>query len=205
MKARVAACAAMLVLGATPAAAHRLDAYLQATTIHVGKDRLQAHIRLLPGVAVFRTVVGAIDTNADGVLSGAEQRAYALVVLRDLSLAVDGQPLPLTLTTCKYASVSELQEGRGVIEIDFEATAPRGGPDRQLTFENHHQPRIGEYLVNALVPRDPDIHITGQSRNYKQSSFQLKYAQAGVGTRPASAAWWSGITAWLLAPGARAP
>lgn len=105
----------------------------------------------------------------------------------------------------KYASVSELQEGRGVIEIDFEATAPRGGPDRQLTFENHHQPRIGEYLVNALVPRDPDIHITGQSRNYKQSSFQLKYAQAGVGTRPASAAWWSGITAWLLAPGARAP
>ena len=47
------------------------------------KDRVQAQIRLTPGVAVFPIVLAKIDTDADGVISEAEQRAYAERVLGD--------------------------------------------------------------------------------------------------------------------------
>src|SRR5262249_5569526 len=84
-----AACGILLAIGA-PAFPHRLDEYLQATTISVEKDRVRAEVRLTPGVAVLPVVLARVDRDGDGVLSTVEQRAYAQRVLRDLSLAVDG-------------------------------------------------------------------------------------------------------------------
>ena len=191
----------MLLLIATPAHAHRLDEYLQATTISLGKDRVLAQIRLTPGVAVTPGLLKSIDTDSDGVLSDTEQRAYAERVLRDLSLAIDGTRLPLRLAEWKFASIAEMKEGRGEIQIDFDAAVPAGGAARRLTFENRHQPRIAEYLVNALVPHDPDVRVTRQSRSYEQASFELDYAQPVVSavpqSRPPSRPWWSGARGWL--------
>src|SRR6266404_125904 len=82
----------LLLLGAR-ASAHRLDEYLQAALISVEKDRVQVSMRLIPGVAVSSSVLASIDTNADGVISPTEQRAYAERVLGDLSLTVDGNRL----------------------------------------------------------------------------------------------------------------
>jgi len=180
MKTRLAAAGAILLLVGTPAAAHRLDEYLQATTISVEKDRVQAQIRLTPGVAVFPMVLARIDTDADGVISEAEQRTYAERVLRDLSLTIDGDHLRLRLVSLKFAKTEEMRKGRGDIELEFNADVPRGGPNRRLIFKNRHQRRIAAYLVNCLVPRDPDIRVTAQNRNYQQSFYQLDYVQAGV-------------------------
>lgn len=33
--------------------------------------------------------------------------------------------------------------------------------------------------MNCLVPRDPDIRIVAQNRNYSQSLYELDFAQAG--------------------------
>jgi hypothetical protein len=165
--------------------AHRLDEYLQATLLSVEKDRIHAQIRLTPGVAVFPIVFAGIDTDANQVISEAEQRAYAERVLRDLSLALDGDPLRLRLVSVKFAQIEEMTEGRGEISIDFDADLPLSGRNRRLTFENHHQRRMGVYLVNCLVSHDPDIRLGAQHRNDSQSFYQLDYVQAGV-------AWWSG-------------
>ncbi|PYQ52362.1 MAG: hypothetical protein DMF78_11445 [Acidobacteria bacterium] len=197
MKARQAAAGAILLLVPSPAHAHRLDEYLQATTISVEEDRVEAQIRLVPGVAVFPVVFRAIDTNSDGVIADAEQRAYAERVLRDLSLRIDGHRLPLRLVASKFGAVEEMKEGRGEIQIDFDAAVPGGGPDRRLTFENHHQSRIAAYLVNCRVPRDPDIRITTQDRNYEQSFYALDYVQARPRPAPPSLAWLRGVRAWL--------
>ena len=174
---------ALLLSVATPAFAHRVDEYLQATTISVGKDRVQAQIRLTPGTEVFATVLAAIDTDRDGVLSSAEQHAYAERVLGDLSLAVDGVRLPLRLVSSSFSDLDAMRDGRGVIQIEFDAMVPRGGSDRRLVFENHHFRRIADYLVNGLVPRDPDIAIRAQKRNYVQSRFEMRYVQAAAPTR----------------------
>ena len=194
---RAAAAAALLLFGAAPASAHRLDEYLQATTISVQKDHITAQLRLTPGVAVFPAAFAAMDADGDGVLSAAEQRAYAEVVLRDLSLTLDGVPLRPRLVAATFPTAEAMREGLGEIQIEFDAAVPAGGADRRLTFENRHQRRIAVYLVNALVPRDPDIRIVGQDRNDEQSVYRLDYTQAGAGPALLSLAWWSGPGGWL--------
>jgi len=172
-------CAVVLLAG-SPAGAHRLDEYLQATTIAVEKARVLAEIRLAPGVAVFPAVFADIDRDANGVASAAEQRAYAQRVLGDLSLSVDGRRLPLRLISSTFAPTELLREGRGEIELRLEADVPGTAAYRRLTFENHHQSRIGSYLVNGLMPRDADIRLAAQQRSYDQSFYQVDYADASA-------------------------
>ncbi len=197
MRAIQAAAGAILLLMATPACAHRLDEYLEATLIAVGKERVEAQIRLAPGVKVFPAVLQAIDTDGDRGISKAEERAYAERVLRDLSLSIDGDRLRLRLVSSASASLEELREGRGAIDIDFDAEVPRGGPDRRLTFENHHLSPIAAYLVNGLVPEDPEIRIQAQNRNQDQSFYQMDYVQAGAGSASPPAGGWSHAPSWL--------
>lgn len=197
MKTRLAAAGAILLLVGPSASAHRLDEYLQATIVSVEKDRVQAQIRLTPGVAVFPMVLSSIDTDADGIISEAEQRAYAERVLSDLSLAIDGDRLQLRLVSLMFAEIQEMKEGSGEIQLEFDADVSSRGPNRRLIFENRHQSRIAAYLVNCLVPRDPDIRITTQNRNYEQSFYQLDYMQADVRSGPQSSAWWSISWGWM--------
>ncbi len=177
MRPLAAILAALLLLGG-PAAAHRLDEYLQATLIAVGKDHIRASLRLAPGIAVFPTVLRTIDTDSDGALSEAEQRVYARRVLSDLSLSVDGQPLMLGLVSVAFPSLDEMKEGLGEIRIELAADLPPGGAERRLIFENHHQSGISAYLVNCLTPQDPGVRIGAQKRNETQSSLRLDYSLA---------------------------
>jgi hypothetical protein len=203
MKHRLIA-AALLVLAATPALSHRLDEYLQGTLISVEKNRLAAQMTLTPGVAVYPFVLAAIDTNSNGVISATEQRAYAWLVLRDLSLTVDGRPVTPRLVSVEFPTIDAMKEGRGEIRIEFQADIPNGGPNRKLTLVNRHQSRIAAYQVNCLVPRDPAIRIVAQKRNYLQSVYELDYVQAGSRPDPLSPAEWAGgrgglgVVAFLL-------
>jgi hypothetical protein len=186
----------ILLLAGMPAGAHRLDEYLQGAIVSVSKDRVQAQMTLTPGVAVYPMVLAGIDTDADGVLSPAEQKAYGERVLRDVTVTIDGHALTPHLVSLEFPSTDEMKEGRGEIRIEFSADLPRGGPSRTLTFDNRHQSRIAAYQVNCLVPRDPDIRIVAQNRNYLQSHYELKYVQTGA-AGPLSFAWWPGDQAWL--------
>ena len=192
MRRSLAAAGAILLSAGAPALAHRLDEYLQATLFSVEKNRVEAQIRLTPGVAVFPVVLANIDADANGLLSDAEQSAYAERVLRDLSLTVDGDPLQLKLVSTKFAGTEEMKQGLGEIQIEFRADLPPGGSRRRLIFTNHHQHGMAAYLVNSLVPRDRDIRLTAQSRNQDQSVYQLDYQQSGIPSGPFSTAWWSG-------------
>lgn len=189
--------AALLALAGTPAAAHRLDEYLQGTLLSIEKDRFQAQMTLTPGVAVFALVLSGIDTDADGVISDTEQRTYAARILRDLSLTIDGARLTPHLLSIRFPTVDEMREGRGEIQLEFDAALPSGGRNRKLTLENRHQSRIAAYQVNCLVPGDPDIKIAAQNRNYSQSLYELDYVRADVRAQPLLLALWSGGLGWL--------
>jgi hypothetical protein len=182
---------------ATPALGHRLDEYLEGTLVSVEKTRIQAEITLTPGVAVYPIVLADIDTNADGVISETEQRAYAGRVLRDLSLTIDGRPLRLQLLSTQFPTIAEMKDGLGEIRIDFSADLPSGGATRRLILENHHLSRIAAYQVNCLIPRDSSIRIVAQNRNYSQSFYQLEYVQAGAASNSLFLASWPGDGGWL--------
>lgn len=206
MRATLAAAFAMILLPAMPARAHRLDEYLQAATIAVERGRVQVQVSLAPGVAVFPIVSADLDRDADGVVSRAEQQQYAERVVGDLVLSVDGRRLPLRLLSSTFATTEALREGRGEIRLTLEADVPRGGPERRLTFENHHHRGIGAYLVNALAPRDADIRIGTQNRDYAQSFYRLDYSDAAASNLPSPVPWsppwkWLGGAAVALIAG----
>lgn len=169
------AAAIALLLGARGSFAHRLDEYLQAALISVEKDHVQVSMRLVPGVAVFSSVLAGIDTNGDGVISRAEQRAYAERVLGDLSLTAEGNRLSPRLVSVHFPAVEDMKAGLGEIRIELSANLPHGGPNRRLVLQNAHQSRIAAYLMNCLVPRDPDIRIVAQGRNEQQSVYRVDY------------------------------
>jgi len=171
---------ALLAVTAFPACGHRLDEYLQNTLLSVEKTELRAQMVLTPGVAVFPLLMAVIDSNGDGVISEAEQRAYTARVLHDLSLSIDGVRLSPAVTSLVFPALAEMKEGSGEIKIEFRAALPEGGGDRNLVFENHHQDSISAWQVNCLISRDPDLQIRSQLRNYTQSVYQLRYTQAGA-------------------------
>jgi len=195
--------AAIFALAASAAWAHRLDEYLQGTILSVEHDRLQAQMTLTPGVAVLPLVMAEIDRDADGEVSAEEQQTYAQRVLNEVSLAIDGVHLTPRLASVRFPALAEMKEGRGEIQIEWVADLPRGGRNRRLLFENHHQSRLSVYQVNVLVPRDPAIGIVAQNRNYTQSRYELEYAQMDVQSDVASklsgGVSWIGAMALLLA------
>jgi hypothetical protein len=170
----------LFMLVAIGASAHRLDEYLQGTIFSIAKNRLDVDLTLTPGVAVFPTLIPDIDTDGDGAISGAEQHAYAERVLADLSLNIDGHRLTAHLESAEFPAIDEMKEGRGEIHLQFYTDLPRGGASRKLVFENHHQNKISAYQVNVLIPRDPDIRIVSQNRNYSQSLYELDFEQSGA-------------------------
>ena len=197
MRAVAVGTVALLLSVTSVALAHRVDEYLQATTIAVEQDRVAVHMRLAPGIDVFPKVLALIDTDRDGAVAEGELRAYAERLARDLSLSVDGVRLPLRLVASKMEALEALQDGRGTIELSYDASVPRGSGERRLVFENHHQRALAEYLVNGLVPRDPAIRLGTPHRSYDQSVYRLDYSQSGAAVGPLSLDRWSRVAGWL--------
>jgi len=72
-----------------------------------------------------------------------------------------------------------MSEGVGTIRLT--ATTPvwsASAGRHRLVYRNAHRPEIGVYLVNALVPRDKDIQIAGQQRDWQQHELRLDYRVA---------------------------
>jgi hypothetical protein len=180
-----------------PARAHRLDEYLQATRITIGAERVGLELDLTAGVEMAAEVFGWIDANRDGQISSAEGEAYARQVLRSVVLSVDGRATSITLVDFRFPQYGEMSRGVGTIAVRATADLSGGGAGRhRVSFLNTHRPERSVYLVNALVPADPRIHIGGQQRDRAQHGLTLDY------TVGASAPWartWSLLAALGMA------
>jgi hypothetical protein len=188
MKLRLALAGLLLLCSATSAFAHRVDEYLQAAMLNLAGDRVEINLRLTPGIEVLGKVLAAIDRDGDGVISPAEQQAYADAVCREVSLTVDGELVPLAVKSATFPALAEMKEGVGDIVVRFEAPLPTIGASHRLLFENCHQPDISVYLANSLVPTNPAIVIHEQTRNLDQSMYRVDYTQSGDGATGAAGA-----------------
>ena len=198
MSARSAVIAVVALLWvAAPADAHRLDEYLQATTVRLHRDHLGLRVRLTPGVAVADRVLAAVDADGDGVASDDEWRAYADRFGRDLSLTVDGRPVPVRLVGSTFPPVAAVRDGTGDVVLNFDAAVPAAA-GHHVVLENRHRPTASVYLVNCLVPDDAGLRVTGQDRSYDQSVFRLDYAESAT-PAPAPAAAAAAAGRWTLA------
>jgi len=156
--------------------AHRLDEYLQATRISIELERIGVEMSLTPGAAVADNVFAGIDQDRSGTVSTAEAVAYARLVITSLTLSVDGRACVLTLEGYSFPQLVDMRNGEGIIRLSASAKIPQSsiGPHR-LAFANTHRSDIGVYLINALIPSDGRIRITGQSRDTLQNEFKMEY------------------------------
>ncbi len=164
-----------------PAAAHRLDEYLQATRISVGPDVVDVELDLTAGASVASTVFASIDQDGDGQLSRAECSAYATVVVTSAVLEADGQRTPLVLMSSECPTLRDMSGGVGTIRLTARAQVTTSAGRHALYFRNIHRADLGAYLVNALVPATNDLIITGQRRDEWQHELRLDYTAAGSG------------------------
>jgi hypothetical protein len=172
--------AAITLCACSVVRAHRLDEYLQATLLSIGRTQVEAEMTLTPGVAVFPAVMAAIDADGDGAISPAEQEAYARRAIGDLSVMVDGHAVTPRLGLVRFPEIAGMREGRGEIRIEFAGDLPRGAGRRRVTIENRHLTGISVYQVNALVPPDPEVRIVAQRRNYTQARYDVEFIQPGA-------------------------
>jgi len=168
----------MLVLPVT-ARAHRLDEYLQAARLSLAPDHILLKIDLTPGVDVAPAIFALINTDRDGRISKAEEKAYSNRLLQDVVLEVDGRPHHLEIIQSQFPSFQEMQEGSGTIRIEARAEWRATPGHHVLFFRNNHKTDLGAYLVNALVPGSPEISITGQYRDPLQREFRLTFNVTG--------------------------
>ncbi len=168
----------MLAAVVPPAAAHRLDEYLQATLLTVEKDIIKADLYLTPGVAVLPAVLADLDADGDGEFSATEQRAYAWRVLGDISFTLNGAHLTPRLVASAFPKLTDLKEGVGDIHLEIALDLPRAGIERTLRVENRHHRAIAAYQVNCLAPRDPAVRLTAPRRDETQSVYEVDYRQS---------------------------
>ena len=167
-----------VVLPAKEAVAHPIDEYVQNTYIDPAPDRTTLELNLTPGVLVAPEMIALIDTNGDGEISETEGEAYANEVLRDVSLEVDGEPQPLTLTSSQFPTPLDIRAGMGTIRLQVAAEAPEGVPgDHSLSFRNDHEPVNSKYLLNAFK-KSGEVEIAKQDRDRLQHAIRVDYAIA---------------------------
>ena len=189
-----------VVLTTTALQAHRLDECLQAARIAVEEDRVEIELGLTPGVAVAATIIGDIDRDRDGVLSGEEQRAYVKDVVNALRLSVDGRSLAIEAGPSVFPELAAVRAGEAIINLQFVASLPAMSAGRHyISFTNAFRRDVSVYMTNALVPEDDRITITAQQRDPEQRTTTIAYAIASR----SSEMWpvWMGAPfagAWLV-------
>jgi hypothetical protein len=117
---------ACVILCAKGAFAHRIDEYLQATLLSLESHRVQASMRLIPGILVSTSVIAGIDSNGDGAFSESEERAYAQSVLGDLAITINGKNVQPVLDSWSFPEPTQMRQGLGEIHIEY--SIKYGGP-----------------------------------------------------------------------------
>lgn len=166
---------AVLILLFQSATAHRLNEYLQATTIRISPEKLLLTVRLTAGRDVAASILKGIDVNNDKLISEEEQQKYVARFSRDVSFTLDGSAISPKLVFSSFPVVDAVTKGIGDIVIEFEINPGKKDSAHQLHIHNSHQRSVAVFLVNCLIPADANTHVISQDRSADQSDYTLAF------------------------------
>jgi hydrogenase/urease accessory protein HupE len=200
MKRKLAILSLALVIFIHSAQAHRLNEYLQATTVSLHKGNIQLHIRLTAGTDIAPQVLALIDKDRNNLLSAAEQEKYARSVLGDLTVIADGANIATQLQSWIFPAASEIKNGTGEIQLTVSGTISRNLVSHRIIIKSQHFSSAAVYLVNCLVPVDTTVHVTGQNRSLDQSVYTLDFTTSGINQNKSteSADHWSVVKTYFV-------
>ena len=168
--------AAGLTAFPTPAAAHRLDEYLQTTRLDIGADRIVLEIDLTPGASIASQIVEQIDANRDGRLTSDERNRYAQMVVSSIVVTIDGRTVSVALTATDFPTSNAMAAGTGTIRVRAAADVSAGLGRHQLLYRSGPLNASSVYLVNALMPRDGRVQLGAPRRDAIQRELGLDFS-----------------------------
>ncbi len=142
----------------------------------MARDRLTLDMDLTSGVSIAPGIVETLDLDADHAIASSEAEAYGRSVLSDLHVTLDGSPVGMTLIRIEIPAIDEIRNGLGTIRLRAEGRIEVGAGRHRVSIFNNHRPDASVYMVNALVPDDPGVHIVSQTRDRRQQAFHLETA-----------------------------
>jgi hypothetical protein len=162
----------------TPAAAHRLDEYLQATRLDIGADRIVLEIDLTPGASIASQIVEQIDADRDGSLSSDERRRYAQAVVSSIIVSIDGRSMSVALIAAEFPASAPMAAGMGTIRVRAAVDRPAGSGRHRLLYRSGPLNASSVYLVNALIPSDARVQLGPPYRDLPQRELVLDFSVA---------------------------
>jgi nickel/cobalt transporter (NicO) family protein len=165
-----------VLLPAGPAAAHPLDAYLQAAYLTPAPTTIGVDLDISPGVLVAPDALADLDADDNRQISEAESHAYGERVLGRLQLRADDLPLRIVLTDVDMPSYLIIQAGYGVVRLHARADgAPSTGGEHELFFRNDNAPKGATYQVNAVSGARAPVVLGAQQRDAVQQQSRVTY------------------------------
>jgi len=179
-----------LILPAGPAAAHSLDAYLQAAYLTLTPSAITVELDLSPGVLIAPGVLTALDSDGNHQVTDAEARSHLEQFLQNVELRVDDQSQPLALTKIDVPPYRTIQAGYGTLRAfaTTPTTAPAATGVHRIFFRNGSADGTAAYQVNAFVAKGTPIVLGTQDRSSTQQQTTVSYRvdASAAGTRQSS-------------------
>ncbi len=205
------ACATAAIGGAvlltpTPADAHPLDVYLQASYITVQSTGVGIEVDISPGTEVAADLVARLDTDHDGKFSDEEGRAFADVVVADLAVSVDGTSLPITIANVGLPTYKATAAGYGTVKIVATAPGPVSTGTHTVAYENRSRASKSVFQANAFLQDGLRARVGTQERDADQSTltFPVTIEGGADGSATSPAEGEGSGTLHLVAAGAAA-
>ena len=143
-----------LVATAPAASAHPSDELLQQVYLTPRAGGLVLDLELTPGVLVGPSFLLLLDRDGDGTVSPAEQADHVGDVRDALTVAVDGQHVPIRVVRATYPDAALLGAGGGTIVLRLAADTPTSAGSRTVSVTDAYGPT--RTLVQTSVTSDAD-------------------------------------------------
>ncbi len=167
----------LLALAVHGARAHPVDEVVQGAYLTLAPEELRLELDITVGSGVAKTMLSALDHNADKRVTDLEARAYARAVLDQSTFMLDGVAGYWVLHGVTVPPFRSLELGTDTIKIYAVAKRPDRAGARTLTYQNRYAPGKSVWAANVFLQQAVGWHyqVTGQQRSDDGQRLTVRY------------------------------
>ena len=172
-----------LLLGgllAGPVGAHPVDEIVQGAYLALAPGEVRLELDLTPGTEVAEAFLTSIDVNGDQRISEPEGRAFALRVLQQSTLMLDGKLATWRLDRVSAPAYQGLRQEGDTLKIYAIARRPDRAGARTLAYENRYNPAKSQCIANIFLQPGAGwrFQVGGQKHSQDGRGLSVSYAAA---------------------------
>lgn len=159
------------------AAAHPEHEVVQGAYLTLAGGTVQLELDLSPGPEVAAAFVRTLDANNDKHVTDAEAHAFAVRVLGQSSLTLDGDDGQWTLSRVETPTYEALTKEGATLKIHAAAPRAETGGNHVLTYDNRYNPAESRCVANVFLTQTTGWahEVTGQQHGPDGRRLTVRY------------------------------